>query len=206
MTLKTRHARLNGVTCPFRHHWPRSRKRETEVRFRQRQRKFGRSVRGETRKSNRFGIAVRNCGAASTSRRNTCVKFLCRRFKPQRFAWSFVQLPGHPIQISLRVYRQVRSLGEVLPEQAIGVLVGAPLPRTSRVAEINIDIGLQAKPSMIRELLATIPGQRFVQFRRQLPCLLDESGNHRLRIFTRHPRQHHIARMTFHQGRNVTVL
>ena len=44
---------------------------------------------------------VYNAMAASTSRRNTCVKFLCRRFKPQRFAWSFVQLPGHPIQIRL---------------------------------------------------------------------------------------------------------
>jgi len=39
--------------------------------------------------------------AASTGRRNTCVKFFCRRLKPQRFAWPFVQLPGHLIQITL---------------------------------------------------------------------------------------------------------
>ena len=36
------------------------------------------------------GLLVEFSRAASTSRRNTCVKFLCRRFKPQRFAWSFI--------------------------------------------------------------------------------------------------------------------
>ena len=35
-------------------------------------------------------LNVRFPPVASTSRRNTCVKFLCRRFKPQRFAWSFI--------------------------------------------------------------------------------------------------------------------
>ena len=51
--------------------------------------------------TNLLSNAVKFTAAASTSRRNTCVNFLCRRFKPQRFAWSFVQLPGHPIQIRL---------------------------------------------------------------------------------------------------------
>jgi len=37
-----------------------------------------------------FGLSVRFRGAASTGRRNTCVKSLCRRFKLQRFAWPFV--------------------------------------------------------------------------------------------------------------------
>jgi len=46
--------------------------------------------------------------------------------------------------MSLGVYRQVGSLGEVLSEQTVGVLVGTPLPRTARVAEVNIDVGRQA--------------------------------------------------------------
>ena len=29
---------------------------------------------------------------------------------------------------------------------------------------------------MIRKFLAPVPGQRFIQFTRQLPCLLDERG------------------------------
>ncbi len=98
-------------------------------------------------------------GAASTDRCNTRVESFCRRFKPRGFAWPFVQLPGHFVQMSLRVYRQVGSLGEVLSEQAIGVLVGATLQRTSRIAEVNIDVCRQAKASMIREFLAAVPGQ-----------------------------------------------
>ena len=59
--------------------------------------------------------------------------------KLQCLTWPFVQLPGHFVQIGLRVCRQVGSLGEVLSEQAIGVLVGTALPRTAWVAEVNID-------------------------------------------------------------------
>jgi len=50
----------------------------------------------------------------STGRRNTFVKFLCRRMKLQCLSGSFVEPPGDLIQVSLRVYRQVSALGEVL--------------------------------------------------------------------------------------------
>ena len=70
--------------------------------------------------------------------------------------------------MSLRVYRQVGSFGEVLSEQTVGVLVGTALPRTARVAEVNIDVRRQAKPSMIREFLAAVPGQGFIEFAREL--------------------------------------
>ena len=65
--------------------------------------------------------------------------------------------------MSLRVYGQVGSLGEVLSEQTIGVLIGTPLPRTLRIAEVDIDVGRQAKSSMIREFLTPVPSQGFVQ-------------------------------------------
>ena len=83
---------------------------------------------------------VRFQGAASIGQRNTGVKSLCRRFKLQRFAGPFVELPRHLVEMSLRVYRQVGSLGEVLSQQAVGVLIGSPLPRTSRIAEVNINV------------------------------------------------------------------
>ena len=117
---------------------------------------------------------VRFTPATSTDRCNTSIKSFCRRFKPQRLARPFVELAGHLVQMSLRVYRQVGSLGEVLSEQAIGVLVGAALPRTLRIAEVNIDVRRQAKPPMIGEFLTAVPGQRFVQLVRQLLRLLDE--------------------------------
>jgi putative tryptophan/tyrosine transport system substrate-binding protein len=48
------------------------------------------------------------------------------------------------------MHRQVGALREVLSQQAIGVLVRAALPRTLRIAKINIDIGRQRKATMIR--------------------------------------------------------
>ena len=66
--------------------------------------------------------------------------------------------------MSLRVYRQVGAFGEVLSEQAVGVLIGTTLPWTSRIAEVHIDVRRQAKPTMIGEFLAAIPGQGFIQF------------------------------------------
>ncbi len=67
------------------------------------------------------------------------------------------------VQISLRVYQQVGSLGEILIEQAIGALIGATLPRTLRIAEVNIDVGRQGKPPLSREFLAPVPSQGLIQ-------------------------------------------
>ena len=108
--------------------------------------------------------------------------------------------------MSLRVYGQVGSLGEVLSEQAIGVLIGTTLPRTLRIAEVDIDVGCLAKPSMIREFLAPVPGQGFIQLGRELLRLRDERGNHCPGFLVGDLRQHHVTRMTFDQGRNVAVL
>jgi len=52
------------------------------------------------------------------------------------------------------------------------------LPWTARIAEVNIDVGFQTEPSVIREFLAAIPGQRFVQFPRfRHRCIYDNSIN-----------------------------
>ena len=52
--------------------------------------------------------------AISTGRRNTFFKFLCRRMKTQRLPGSLIDSPRDFVQVNLRVYRQVGSLGEVL--------------------------------------------------------------------------------------------
>ena len=106
----------------------------------------------------------------------------------------------------LSVDRQVSSLGEVLSEQAIGVLVGATLPGALRFAKVHSDVGCQCKPPMIRKFLAAIPSQRLVQFVRQLLRLLDERGYDRLRLLVGHRRQHHVTRMALDQGRDMAVL
>src|ERR1022692_2597481 len=126
--------------------------------------------------------------AASTDRRNTGVKSLCWGFKLQGLAWSLVELTCHFVQIGLRVCRQVGSLRKVLSQQTIGVLVGTALPRTLRIAEVNVDVGRQRKSSMIRKLLAPVPGQRLIQLTRQHFRLLDERGDDRLRVLIGHLR------------------
>ncbi len=62
--------------------------------------------------------------------------------------------------------REVHSFREVLPEKTVGVLVGTPLPGTLWITEVNLDVGVQAKTFVISHLLATIPGQRFVELPR----------------------------------------
>src|SRR5665811_315825 len=56
---------------------------------------------------------VRYWSAGSTGRCNTGVKSLRWGFELQGLTWSFIELTRHLIQISLRVHRQVGSLGKV---------------------------------------------------------------------------------------------
>ena len=57
-------------------------------------------------------------------------------FGCQSVTWPFVELTT-----SLRMHRQVGHLREVLPQQSIGVFIGTALPRTLRIAEVNVDVG-----------------------------------------------------------------
>ena len=104
------------------------------------------------------------CAAGSTGRRNTGVKSLRWGLKLQGLTGAFVELTSHFVQISLRVYRQVGAPGKVLSEETIGVFIRTALPRALRIAKINVDVGRQRKLSMIRKFLATVPGQRLIEF------------------------------------------
>ena len=87
--------------------------------------------------------------ASSTDRRNTGVESLRWGFKLQGLAGPFVELARHFVQMGLRVHRQVGALRKVLPQQAIGILVGTALPRTLRIAGVNVDVGRQRESPMI---------------------------------------------------------
>ena len=50
------------------------------------------------------------------------------------------------------------ALGEVLAQQAVGVFVRSTLPRTLRVAEVDVDICFHAEPLVVGKFLAAIPG------------------------------------------------
>jgi hypothetical protein len=102
--------------------------------------------------------------------------------------------------------REIHSLREVLSQETVRILVQTTLPRTSWIAEVHFDVGIQTEPLVIRHLLAMIPGQRFVEFPRLLVRMLDECIDHRLGVFAGYPYQHHVTCMTFNQGCDLTVV
>jgi len=61
--------------------------------------------------------------------------------KVQSFPRALVELPCHLVEVGLRVAGQVGFLREVLSQQAVGVFVGAALPGTLRIAEVDVDLG-----------------------------------------------------------------
>jgi hypothetical protein len=56
-----------------------------------------------------------------------------------------VELGRDGVQRSLVELAQVGTLGQVLAQQPIGVLVGAPLPRAARVTELDLDAGVDER-------------------------------------------------------------
>ena len=68
-------------------------------------------------------------------------KQFCRALPSEALTRAGIKLPGDCIKLDLSETGEVCSLGEILPEQAVGVLVDAALPRTARVGEVDLDAG-----------------------------------------------------------------
>jgi len=58
--------------------------------------------------------------------------------------------------------REVHSLREVLPEQAVGILIGTTLPGVLRIAEVHRDVLRQGEAFVVGHLFGTVPSQRLV--------------------------------------------
>ena len=89
----------------------------------------------------------------STGQRNSLSITLDGSLEAQGLARSFVELPGHFIELVLGEHGQVDALREVLPQQAVGVLVRAALPGALRIAEVDLDVGRQRKAAMVGQRL-----------------------------------------------------
>lgn len=74
-------------------------------------------------------------------------------------AGSSVELVGDGIELGLAVAGQIGAFGEVLPQQAIGVLAGAALPGAVWIAEVHPDAGLLAELGVQRHFLALVVGE-----------------------------------------------
>jgi len=57
------------------------------------------------------------------------------------------------------MHAEIGSLGKVLAQQAVGILVRAALPGAVRVAEVDMDPGVDPQMGVLSHLRALVPGQ-----------------------------------------------
>src|SRR5215217_1428338 len=67
-------------------------------------------------------------------------------------ARAAVELRGDLVEALLADPGEARSLREVMAKQAVGVLVGAPLPRAAGIAEVDLDPGLDREAPVLGHL------------------------------------------------------
>jgi hypothetical protein len=79
-----------------------------------------------------------------------------RTLPAEALARPGVELPGDGIEFGLSESREVGAFGKILPEQAVGVLVDAPLPRAVRISEVDIDSGHRGEAFVLRHLTSLI--------------------------------------------------
>src|SRR5215208_5352775 len=77
---------------------------------------------------------------------------LRRGCEAERLARAAVELLGDLVKALLAHPGEARSLREVLAKQAVGVLVGAPLPGAAGIAEIDLDAGLDREVPVLGHL------------------------------------------------------
>ena len=134
-------------------------------------------------------------GVANSNRRcNAGGQCISRRGVPEGLARARVESLGDRIEVVLRHRPEVGAIREVLPKQAIGVLVGAALPRAVRVAEVHLDVGRHGEGLVRGEFHPAIPGERRHQARRQTVHAARERRHDALRVFVRHRHEHDEAR------------
>ena len=118
----------------------------------------------------------------------------------QTFSGARVEAMGDCVQLALRVPRQVRSLGQVLAQQPIGVLVGAALPGAIRIGKEHPNVESLSQALMLGHLFSPIIGQGFPQQCGQVPDLVREPVAGTFRISALHPCQEDQPRGPLYQG------
>ena len=99
-----------------------------------------------------------------------CVKCLGRRFPAKGFAGSCIESGRDGGDRLGSMGTEVGALREVLTQQPVGVLVGGPLPRAVRIAEVDLHACVDPEPRMFGHFGALVPGQR-------PPQLLGQGGD-----------------------------
>jgi hypothetical protein len=109
------------------------------------------------------------------------VKRLRWRFPVERFARSGIQGGSDGGDCVWAMRAEIRSLGELLAQQPIGVFVGTALPWALGVAEANLDARINFELGMLRHFRALVPSERPSQRLWQGHDSAGDRVSHRLR-------------------------
>ena len=113
--------------------------------------------------------ADKNRGFDRSSQR--CCQYSCWRPVAQGLAGRVLRRWAMRLRAAWECAATIGPLGQVLAEQAVRVLVGAPLPRTLRITEVDLHVGGHGERGVLRQLEAAVPGERAAQGRRERPHL-----------------------------------
>jgi hypothetical protein len=80
------------------------------------------------------------------------VKRLCGRFPVEPLPWPGIEGRSYGADILSGVHAEIGAFREVLSQQSVCVLVGAALPRTSRITEMDLDPGIDPQASVLGHL------------------------------------------------------
>ncbi len=105
----------------------------------------------------------------------------------------------------MRIAGQVGFFREVLSQQPVRVFVGAALPRTLRITEVDFHIRGHREALVFGHLQPSVPRQRAPQGRGELTNLPAQRGDDRRCVFAGHFDQEGKTRISFHQRCDVTV-
>ena len=148
---------------------------------------------------------LKKAAVVSTGQRNGLSKRISWGPEAKGFAWAIIEAEGDLIKVILTVDGQIRSVGEVLAQQTICVLVAAALPRALRITEVDSDISSDGEFPVIGQFGAPVPGQRGHQPLRQVPHLPDKSVDHGIAVFAINLDQHDKPRRPLNQRGDVRV-
>ena len=118
----------------------------------------------------------------------------------ETFPRARVQAVRDGVQLALRVARQVRALGQVLAQQAVGVLVGAALPGAVRIGKEDLDREPLGRLLVLGHLFPAIIGQGYPQQGGHEPQFFREAHTGTPCIRPLHPGQDEQACGPFQQG------
>ena len=88
---------------------------------------------------------------------------LVRRHKVEDFSWSVIEAFGDDVEVILAVSGKVGSLGEVLPDEAVGIFVAAALPGAIGIGEEDLNSGVVGQLGMSGHFSAAIIGEGFAE-------------------------------------------